>query len=603
MKINLVPKILLFWYFFIFFSTEILSYFHQITSLNIQLLETIFLGGMVFSYRRELNKLLLKFNFSKTNLIILLILTLTFIQGFFSAPSTTDSMVYHLPKVMYWVQERTLEQDIIRNIHDFKGPFAEYIVLHLYLLVGSDRLAFLSQWLAFSVSIYLTGVIAAQLGADKKQISYIRLFSATLGMAVMQSVSTQVDLVVTVLVLIAFHICLLFSEKANIINAVMLGIAIGLGILTKAAYVIYLIIPLGMLFLIFLKKPQKKFIYLLGISLVLCLLIQIRFITQNQLLYGSFLGNHILWDGTELKYTNEVISTQGIISNTIKNLLIHIPVPIFSSYVQGLIVNLHYYLGVDVNDPSFTCCGTKFKVLSMFYPQEDIVSNPIHLLLIFIAFFYLVRVKDFQKRYFFLLSILTFVMFSAVLKWQPYHSRLEIPIFLTSTIASILILRKKEGIIRALLFISVVLAFLVLFFNVSRPFISYGFFYKYVSQFSMSYTQVPESFFVKPREEQYFNAEHLWYFPYKNIVDKIASLNRDISISFDLGDDFEYPLWVLLKNKKVRFNVIPKKKIGEAQFLIITPDKSRIILGYNLISCERADNLDNAYACLYNLRN
>src|SRR3989344_2885694 len=219
MKLALIPRLLLFWYFFIFFSTEVLSYFHQITSLNIRFLEVIFLGSLLFFYRHEINKLRLKFSFSNTNLIILAILTLTFIQGFFSAPSTTDSMVYHLPKVMYWVQERTLQQDIIRNIHDFKGPFAEYIVLHLYLLVGSDRLAFFSQWLAFAVSIYLSGIIAVQLGSDKKQLSYIRLFSATLSMAVMQSVSTQVDLVVTVLVLIALHISILFSEKPNVLNA------------------------------------------------------------------------------------------------------------------------------------------------------------------------------------------------------------------------------------------------------------------------------------------------------------------------------------------------------------------------------------------------
>lgn len=601
MKFALIPKLLLFWYFFIFLSTEILSYFHQITGLNIQLLETIFWGVLLFYYRNELNKLLLRINFSKTNLIILVILILTFIQGFFSAPSTTDSMVYHLPKVMYWIQERTLEQDIIRNIHDFKGPFAEYIVLHLYLLTGSDRLAFLSQWLAFAVSVYISGLIAAQLGADKKQISYVRLFSATLGIAVMQSVSTQVDLVVTVLVLIALHISILFSEKPNIINAGLLGITMGLGILTKATYIIYMVIPLGMMFLIFLRRPKGELVLHSGISLIICLLILMRFFSQNQLLYGSPLGKHILWDGKELKYTNEAISAQGIVSNTIKNLFIHIPVPVFSSQVYNAVTGFHSYLGVDVNDPKFTCCGTKFRVINVIYPQEDIVSNTVHLLLVFIAFFYLFKTKDFQKRYFYLLSVLAFVLFSAVLKWQPYHSRLEIPIFLASTIASVLILGKNQRVISSLLFFSVVLGFLVIVLNVSRPFISYSFFYKYVSQFSMSYTLVPESFFVKSREEQYFNAEHLWYLPYKNIVKKIDSFDKEITISFDLGDDFEYPFWVLLKNKNVKFRVIPKKKFGEAQFLITTPDKPRLIEGYNLLICEKAD-IDNAYACLYNLK-
>lgn len=600
MKLTLIPKLLLFWYFFIFLSTETLSYFHQITSLNIQLSEVVFLGVILFYYRNELKKLLIKFNFSKSNLVILLILTLTFIQGFFSAPSTTDSMVYHLPKVMYWVQERTLEQDIIRNIHDFKGPFAEYIVLHLYLFIGSDRLAFLSQWLAFAVSIYISGVIAAQLGADKKQISYVRLFSGTLGMAVMQSVSTQVDLIVTVLVLIALHISILFSEKPNMVNAALLGITIGLGILTKATYVIYLIIPFGILFLKFLRKPQKKFFYLLGISLLLVFLIQVRFFSQNMLLYGNFMGKHLLWDGTELKYTNEVIILEGIISNNIRNLFVHIPVPFFNNFVQNQITNLHRFLGIDLNDPRFTCCSTKFKIANIIYPQEDIVSNPIHLLLIFLALFYLFKAKNLLLGSLLLLNIFSFVLFSSVLKWQPYHSRLEIPIFMVGAIGSILVIGKRSGnIVKTLLGLSISIAFLVLLFNTSRPFFSYNLFYKYVRQFSLSYALIPESFFTKDRQMQYFNAEYFWYQPYQNLTDKIASFKEEVTISFDLSDDFEYPLWELLKIKEVKFRVIPKKKINEARFLIVTSDKIQDIRGYSVIDCQKA-TIDNAFACLYN---
>ncbi len=600
MKIDLVPKILLFWYFFIFLSTEILSYFHQITSLNVQLLEAIFLGVMLFYYRIELNKLFIKFNFSKTNLVILLILILTFIQGFFSAPSTTDSMVYHLPKVMYWVQERTLDQDIIRNIHDFKGPFAEYIVLHLYLLISSDRLAFLSQWLAFAISIYLSGIIAAQLGADKKQISYVRLFSGTLGMAVMQSVSTQVDLVVSVLVLIALYISILFSEKPNMVNAVLLGIAIGLGILTKATYVIYLIIPFGILFLTFLRKPQKKSFYLLGISLLLVFLIQVRFLSQNMLLYGNLMGKHLLWDGTELKYINEVISLEGIISNNIRNLFVHIPVPFFNHYVQTQITNLHHFMGIDLNDPRFTCCSTKFKVANVIYPQEDIVSNPIHLLLIFLALFYLFKTKNLHRGSLLLLSVFSFVIFSSILKWQPYHSRLEIPIFMVGVIGSILVIGKRSvSIVKVLLGLSISIAFLILLFNISRPFFSYNLFYKYIHRFSLSYALVPESFFTKDRQMQYFNAEYFWHRPYQNLTDKVASVKEEVTISFDLSDDFEYPLWELLKIKGVKFKVIPNKKIYEAKFLIVTSEKIQDIHGYDITLCQKAA-IDNAYACLYN---
>lgn len=83
MKIDFIAKIFLIWYLFVYVSTEILSF------------------------------------------LSLLILSLTFIQGLFSAPSTTDSMIYHLPKVMHWIQDKTVYQDVTRNTHDFKAPFAE----------------------------------------------------------------------------------------------------------------------------------------------------------------------------------------------------------------------------------------------------------------------------------------------------------------------------------------------------------------------------------------------------------------------------------------------------------------------------------------------
>lgn len=601
MNVNTIAKLLLFWYFFIFVSTEALSYFYQLNHVNILVLEAVFWSGIIYYFRDEIKTKVSNINFSsKTNLVILTILFLTFIQGFFSAPSTTDSMVYHLPKVMYWVQEGTVYQDVIRNIHDFKAPFAEYIVLHLYFLVGSDRLAFLSQWLAFVASVYLAGIIARQFGGSREVVNFARLFTAALPIAVMQSASTQVDLVVTVLVLIALHISLLLTKQMNLFNGVLLGITIGLGFFTKATYFIYLVVPFGLLFFQFIKNPERKYFYTAIIVLVLTLLIQARFFYQNYSLYGSLLGKHILWDGVELKYTNEQITFEGISSNVIRNLFVHIPVPVFSGQVQLGITALHNFFAVDLNDEKYTCCGTKFLVSSIIYPQEDIVANTVHLILIFAALFYLIKTRDFERKLFWGLSAFSFILFSAVLKWQPYHTRLEIPIFITGSIASILILgEKRDRLLKTLASLSIILAFLVIIFNVSRPFVTYSLFYDYVKSFSKQYSVIPEAFYIRPRVEQYFNAEYFWYEPYDELTKSIASPSEKTSVSFVLMDDFEYPLWVLVKNRGLNFTVIPRTKMSQAKYIIKSSERIEELDGYEMVLCKKTA-VDYGYICLYN---
>lgn len=606
MKIDLVPRFLLCWYFFVFASTEVLSFFHLLRREIVLPLEIIFFVLVFIFFRKNIWVQLKKVEFkSRVNLVIFAILLLTFIQGFFSAPSTTDSMVYHLPKVMYWVQERTLYQDVIRNIHDFKAPFAEYIVLHLYFITGNDRLAYLSQWIAFVVSIYITGLFAAQLGANKNVQNYSRVLVATLPMAVLQSASTQVDLVVTTLALITLYISLLLLKKIDFRYGFWLGIAIGLGFLTKATFFFYLITPAVLLFYVMTKYPKKDMAKILIISFLIIIVTQLRFSQQNLKLYGNLLGEHILSDGIVLIYTNDEKSLRAVLSNIVKNVSIQVPVPIFNQPVYFALVGLHNLMGMDINDPNTTCCSTKFKVAGIIYPQEDIVANPIHILLIFTVVVFLFRegfkVKNKLALVIFGFTVLSFVVFSAVLKWQPYHGRLEIPFFIVGSVTAIILLSEVKlgkAITNIGIVFSVILAIAVVLLNVSRPYVSYNLFYDQVKSFSTPTAMVPEAFYLRLREAQNFNAEYFWYEPYKSIVEQLSNY-KNINVSFDVMDDFEYPLWALMNSKKIQYKVVPKTLQKNASFIIKTLKTPETIRGFKIIHCEKA-KLDIGYACLYN---
>lgn len=602
LNMHIAAKALLSWYIFIFFSTELLSYLHLLERSYILLGNILFWGAFVFPHRKEIYLILQKINFpSKSTLFILVLFLLTFFQGFFSAPSTTDSMVYHVPKVMYWMQEKTLFQDVIRNAHDYMAPFGEYILLHLYLIFENDRMLFFSQWIAYVVSVYVIGLIAARLGADKKLSKLVRLFTATLPIIVMQSTNTQVDTVVTALLLLGLYLVLHLSEVYSFRNSILLGFAIALGFLTKATFAFYVLIPIGLLFFS-LRRQFRKLILIILPVLLLTIVLQFRFVSQNLLLYGNILGVKMSEKGEEAVYINEIINPSSVLSNLVRNFLVHLPIPFFSPYVQNGMIQLHKFIGLDINDPRITCCGTVFNVKSVLYPQEDIVANPLHLIIILVGgFFLILKRKHLNKKpkliILYCLTIISFIAFSAIIKWQPYHPRLEIPIFVVGTMSAVIILN-SAGKIRFLYigaFLSSIIAVAVILLNVSRPYISYSLFYDQVKLFKPSLASTPEAFYIKPRQQQYFNARYYWHEPYLQMINFLKE-EKGQTIAFNLEDGFEYPFWFLMNKYQVNKQVIPYSQIKKETIILSTAAEPFEKDGYKT-TCIKT-RIKYGYACI-----
>lgn len=594
-------QVLLYWYSFVFLSTEVLSFFRILEVQYVIGLEIVFWLFIVYFSKRDIRDFFRTIHFkSKLDYIPLVIAVLTFIQGIFSAPSTTDSMVYHLPRVVYWIQEQTVFQNIIVNPHDFKAPFGEYILTHLYFMTNSDRILFFSQWLAYICSIYLIGLIALQLGSSERLKQLVRILCATLPIAVMQASSTQIDMVLTLFVLMSLYISLIFRRQPTFGNALFLGVAIGLGILTKATFVIYMLLPIGILSTSVLKNPRKVIIPL-TLAAFLALLIQMRFVSQNIQLYQSPMGQHIKQNGYVLIYSNESFALSSMTSNLIKNIFTQVPFPLVNGPIQNIIIGIHRYMGVEVDDPRTTiCCGVWFMVPTFIYPQEDIVANPFHLFLIGMTgcFLLIFRPKNKFLSFLYILNIISFLVFSIYLKWQPFHSRLEIPFFMIGALLSVLILypfRYGRYLINLSILFSILIAFAVIVLNVSRPFVSYKYFFDLVKPFSVSTTSVPETFYSRPRTIQYFNASPFWYNPYQQVT-RLLRNDQKIEVTFDLMDDFEYPFWILMREKGIDFTVKPLRSFSDNAIILSTSKTMYKKEGYKT-TCFKT-TIDYGYACI-----
>ena len=148
-------------------------------------------------------------------------------------------MTYHLPRVMHWAENHSVAffpTQVTRQ--NGYPPFAEWTLLHMFLLTRSDRIFNLLQLLSLAGSCVAVHEIAGLFSERRLVKRMAVVLAASTPMAILQATSTQNDLVVSF-----FFLCFLFfglrmstpaaSPSQQLENALFCGVALGLALLTK----------------------------------------------------------------------------------------------------------------------------------------------------------------------------------------------------------------------------------------------------------------------------------------------------------------------------------------------------------------------------------
>lgn len=537
----------------IFLSTELFSAFRIVHPWSIRLFwfSFLLLGGY---FLKRSGKFFGKLPTISSSVVLLgLIPFLTFIQGFLSAPNTTDAMVYHLPRVLYWIQEGTAWQTDIFTGHDYMPPFSGYFLLHLHLFFGNDRLVFLSQWLAGVVSLCSTWLLAEKFSKNKDTAFWMTLFMSTLPIFAFQMSSTQVDLVTTAFILCATWFGLKSIETQRSADWLLLSLSGAFAVMTKPTAALWLL-PIGLYVLFWSFRSRSALtISTLIVAGVFALVLQLRWLLQNLTLYGSLLGTHRTTGSETLSYSNDTFSVGIALSNVFRNIFLQFPIPVVGRSVENLAERFLVLLGTSLQDPASTWYGSSFHIQSVIFPQEDIVANPVHMALIIAGTGLLLRkrTKGIHKVLL-LLCWLGFVLFSLVLRWQPYHSRLLLPFLILGVIFASVNFTYTKWVKRGIV-LHVVFTCLLISTNVSRPFFSYTPIAHLIRPLMPAQARIPTSIFTTSREEQYFHAAPYWYEPYTLMSRQLKSAQ---TIDIEHSGGFLYPLMRLLHahNRSVQFS-------------------------------------------------
>ena len=462
------------------------------------------------------------------------VIALTAMLAWVAPPNTWDSQTYHMSRVVHWIQNRSVDfypTAVLRQLHS--NPWAEYLILHLQLLTGTDRLANFVQWASMVGSLVGSSAVAKELGAERRGQIIAAVACATIPMGVLQSTSTQTDYVVAFwLVCLAFF-SMRLAKRPDLSSALGVGGALGLAILTKGTAYVFSLPFVALLAMTAFGRRDRKLLVFIGLACTIAFVSNAAHYARNLDLYGSPLGPGA--EGAGLEYNNQRIEVAVLASNLLRNAGLHMGTSEPLSRAAERSINaLHTLLGISPNDPATTWPGTSFQVQRQSM-NEDNAGNPVHLALIGIAL--LIYAFGFRRdatvTAYVAAVVVGFLIFCTYLKWQPWHSRLHLPLFVLWTPLIGLFLsslsRAWAGNMAAVVMISSSAPTFV--FSQTKP------------------ATGSASIFTLPREDQYFSKRPDLLPVYNEAARRIKALNcADVGIVTDI-EGWEYPLWVLLKDK------------------------------------------------------
>ena len=458
-------------------------------------------------------------------------------------PNNYDSMTYHMARVAHWVQNQSVAHfptAIQRQLQH--APWAEFSIANFQVLTGGDRLANGVQWFALVGSALGVSLIALQLGAGSLGQAFAALFVVTIPMGILQGSSTQNDFVVAFWLVCFAYFVLRAMEKEGKDRASNMAAAasLGLAVLTKSTAYVFALPFVAWGFLVVSRRLGWRAWKPFALVALVALTINLGHFARNYRLYGSVHGNR------SAAYTNDVFGAGVLVSNLVRNVGLHVETPFGSvnGFLDSGAKRLLEALGLDPDDPRTTWQDEEFRI-SRPSNNEDFAGNALHLVLVLVAVAMYLSLRRADRSGlvggYILACGLGFVLFCALLKWQPWHSRLHLPAFVLSAafVGAIPAIAGRRGLVLSVAAVLVVAALPWVFYNYSRPVIPWAFEVEGRSSLGGSHV-------FADRTEQYFSHRPELEKPYVGAAERIRSLDCS-DIGLDVGnDDWEYPFWVLL---------------------------------------------------------
>lgn len=536
----------------LFLVTELLSGFHSLNLFSLAIFWGTFNVILIALLLRNQGKVTLrlmvqKIKFYYQNLllkeklligVLLILLCLLLAQGLLYPPNNWDSLTYHMSRIMYWIGNESVDYfptHILRHL--YQPPFAEYFILNINLLNGND---FLSNSVELFFLIQCLVVVYALLSMFQttRLLKLLALFLViTIPAVELQSTTTKNDIVCAFFVLSSLFYSLKIFKNNSLNSTVFFGLSIGLGFITKGTAYVFMAPILALygfhILSVTLKDKSVKPIGLATLAMVLALSLNVKHYSRNYAVNKSLLN---IDDAEAKAYANETMNGKLLLSNLIKNSGLHLGYPIEKN-CDSIIRNAHKAIGVSIDDKRLNYLGIPYQSARAAVTHEDYVTNTVHFILWALAFSFLVfhflfsKTRNKTEMIIVIVLVAQILLFTGYLKWQPWHTRLHIPIFILSIIPIMLACQKTKW-FKGMVWVSI-------------PLLLYSFMFYFVYnnlrpiQNNPIYTKnlrIDDNRFKK-----YFANQPQLYTEYKVVLEELYDANpKTVGLKMM---DWEYPLF------------------------------------------------------------
>lgn len=401
--------------------------------------------------------------------------TIAVILGVLYWPNTTDSLVYHLPRVMQWQQQRSVVHFPTHYLAQIEfAPLHEFNMLHLLVLSGSDRILALPQALAFAVVAAAAAEICRLLGGSPRAQALAALLLVTLPSAVLEASSTQNNLFGTAIgTALVMLVLALPTHDSWLRTALWIGAAGGLAWLAKGT-IAPLVGPALLVAVGFAivdhrgASARKRFAGLVGsvaVATIVAAVLAGPFIVRNYELFDAPSGpvskatlNHGTSPRQSVGNILRAITTNYRIADDDDGLYTAV-----QELVLGTGSTLYGLLDVDPYHPLFTIGqqddGFNGPNNAAAARSEDFGANPWHMTItIFALIAATIRRPDRRLLVFLVAAFVGFAALAASTRWTVLGVRYQEPFFAIALAAGAIFLSRLPRTVMAITVAALVLA-------------------------------------------------------------------------------------------------------------------------------------------------
>lgn len=460
-----------------------------------------------------------------------------------SITSNWDSMTYHMPRVMHWIQNKSVDFYATSEVRQITSPpLAEYMIMHVMLLSGSDKFVCMVHGMSYVLSAGFIYFISIKMKVEKRY-AYLAVFLfLMMPPAIAEAVTTQNDLFSALIMLLFFYYYLDFVyqsdltiSKETLVLSVKLGTTIALGYLAKSNVLIIMAILIGYLGIIKIWQKEKfKNMLFAGITGIVTAVIGIcPFMIKSYKVYGT------LFPSSQTEgITVTTLDIRLLIANCYKNMVKYVSTPLIPG-INNFLMRVGHVIErvfrIDINDPAISTMEFTLPDGDKAY-QQSMAANPVVMLLCLLVILGIIFKKcekpKLEMRMFFC-TILGLLATCTISKWSPWKVRYFLPF---SVIAIIFICLFIGQIKEEYKWKDAFIGFIICFGLLS----GYGALHYTVNEVKMQYEGDEDG------QYSYFVNRHIR--GAYNDIEAYVEEKGFRQIGLYLGEDrYEYPLWPYLE--------------------------------------------------------